>query len=283
MSTKPLVRCGRISYTNDLPVYAAFDEDAVTFPGLMQSDVPAALNHALLAGKLDCSPISSAFYAEHPDEFVLLPDICIGSRSEVRSICCISDQPLAELAATPVAVTSESVTGRTLFATICKRWFGFAPNLQNAADPFAAYARDGSPCVLIGDAAIDASFSVPAGSVHDLGRMWHQLSGDRMVYAVWAVRRAYTAAHQAEVDRVAAALRDSLAWGTQHRGRVVDRAQSTHKRPAGFYEAYYDALDYEFDVAAQLGLKRFFDEACAAGVLSQSPALSFMNEVAGHV
>ena len=279
----PAVRCGRIAYTNDLPVYAAFDDDAVVFPGSLLEDVPAALNQALLSGALDCSPISSAFYAEHPDAFVLLPDVCIGSRAEVRSICCISNRPLHELGSEPVAVTKDSVTGRALFATICKHWYGFSPTLQDAADPFDAYARAGSPCVLIGDAAIEASFSVPPGSLYDLGRIWHELSGDQMVYAVWAARRDFAAAQPAAVDEVAAALRAALDWGRQHRGRVVARAQTIHKRPAGFYEAYYRVLNYDFDAAAQLGLKNFFDIACSAGVLAQSPALHFIDEVAQGV
>ncbi len=276
-------RCGRISYTNDLPVYAGFDEDAVVFPGTMISDVPAALNQALLAGKLDCSPISSAFYAEHADAFLLLPDVCIGSRDEVRSICCISDRPLQDLANGPVAVTRESATGRTLFATICKHWFGFNPKLQDSDFPFAAYSEHRSPCLLIGDAAIEASFAAPPASVHDLGHRWHELSGDQMVYAVWAVRREYAAANRAQVDAIAAALRNSLQWGRENRHRVVERAQAAHKRPAGFYEAYFAALNYDFDLAAQMGLKNFFNIATDAGVLSQSPALFFTDELAKRV
>ena len=74
-----MIRCGRISYTNDLPVYAAFDAGAVDFPGTLVSGVPTELNAMLLAGALDVSPISSFFYAQHADALVLLPEICIGS------------------------------------------------------------------------------------------------------------------------------------------------------------------------------------------------------------
>ena len=109
------LRCGRISYTNDLPLYAAFDEGVLAFPGELIEDVPTALNQALLEGRLDCGPISSAFYAKHPAEFVLLPGVCIGSRRQVLSICCVSQQHPRELAGQRIAATKESETGRILF------------------------------------------------------------------------------------------------------------------------------------------------------------------------
>src|SRR6202049_511847 len=76
---KAMLRSGRIVYTNDLPVYTAFDEGAVHFPGALVADVPSNLNAMLLAGKLDLSPISAVAYGEHPDVFALLPELCIGS------------------------------------------------------------------------------------------------------------------------------------------------------------------------------------------------------------
>lgn len=276
------VRCGRIVYTNDLPVYAAFDVDALPFPGTMMSDVPARLNEALLGGSLDCSPISSAFYAEHADAFVLLPDICIGSRSDVLSISCISQRPVAALRDTPIAVTSESATGTALLATLCRRWLGFAPQLTVHDDPLSLYVRDGTPCLLIGDAAIEARFSVPAESIHDLGRMWHECSGEGMVYAVWAVRREFAAAHPHAVQMMLSALRESLRWGRQHHRTVIERAQSVHYRPTDFYERYYATLRFDFDEPAQRGLRAFFDAAHDCGVLGAAPDLQFVRE-AQHV
>ena len=68
-----VLRCGRINYTNDLPIYCAFDEGAIAFPGTLVADVPARLNAALLGGTLDLSPVSAYFYAAHADELALMP------------------------------------------------------------------------------------------------------------------------------------------------------------------------------------------------------------------
>src|ERR1700687_792840 len=91
------LRCGRISYTNDLPVYAAFDLGVMEFPGLLRAGVPTELNQALLDGELDVSPVSSFFYYQQQDRLSRLNDVCIGSRGEVRSIYCISERHPREL------------------------------------------------------------------------------------------------------------------------------------------------------------------------------------------
>ena len=278
-----LPRCGRISYTNDLPVYAAIDEAVLSFPGIMIADVPARLNQALLDGQLDVSPISSAFYAEHADELVLLPDICIGAHAKVHSICCISTVEPQALAARTIAVTRESVTGRVLFQLICRRHFGFDPLMVERDEPFAQHLADGTPCLLIGDKAIDAAEQVPFGSVYDVGELWHRFSGSGMVYAVWAARNQYAAAAPAQVRAAALALHDSLQWGLENIHRVITRAEAIRPRAAGFYEEYYRALRFRFDDESRAALLQFMHAAHESNLLEHVPALRFFDSVAQHV
>jgi len=278
-----VIRCGRISYTNDLPVYAAFDAGAVAFPGSLTSGVPTDLNRLLLAGTLSCGPVSSFFYAQHASEFLLLPGICIGSRREVRSIYCVSAKPPSSLAGVPIAVTRESATGRALFATICAKYYGFAPEYAESDDPFSAYAADGSPCILIGDKAIDAYLAAPRANTYDIGELWTDLSGHEMVYAVWAARRDVVTRERDAVDAARRALTLALDWGERNIGDVVRRAQTQIARPAGFYDAYYAALNFHFDLSAQTGLSAFFDAATASGLLASAPTLDFVQEVPTRV
>lgn len=275
-------RCGRICYTNDLPVYAAIDEDAVVFPGQMVEGVPSELNAALLAGDLDISPISSAFYAAHHERFVLLPGICIGAAGAVHSIVCISDTPLETLAKRTIATTRESATGRMLFRLICRR-FGFEPDLVESDDPFARYQKDGTPCLLIGDKAIDASQQAPMPSVHDLGRRWHELTGAGMVYAVWAARAEYAQRAPHDMRAIAASLSMSLGWGLDNMSKVIARAQSVLYRPAGFYEMYYRALRFKLDADARSALCGFFEAAYRHKMIPSAPGLRFFEEAPLHV
>ena len=276
MASAPL-RCGRISYTNDLPLYAAFDAGAVDFPGVLTTGVPAVLNRLMLAGELDCGPISSFFYGQHAGEFVLLPGVCIGSRREVRSIYCVSRIAPSELAGTPIAVTTESATGRALFEAICRTWFGFTPEYVESYDPLRDFRERGMPCLVIGDTAIDAYLAHPA-QVFDLGTLWHGFTGANMVYAVWAVRREAARGDAHSAAAVAKALRAALEWGLSHIDRAAAAAQAAIPRPRGFYEDYYRALNFRFDEAAQDGLQGFFEACSSCGLLERAPRLEFLNE-----
>jgi chorismate dehydratase len=275
-------RCGRISYTNDLPIYAAFDAGALTFPGSLVADVPTELNRALLDGRLDVSPISSFFYGQHTDALTLLPAVCIGAPARVLSICCISSRPLAMLRHTPMAITPQSATGKALVQTICRTWYGFDPPMIERADPFAAYTDEDMPCLVIGDAALDAAEAAPAGSIYDIGALWHELTGQAMVYAVWAVRNDYAARQPFEVGNVARILKESLDWGRAHIDDVIKTAQRVRPRAADFYSHYYRALDFDFGESAGKALAFFFRRAREAGVLANQAPLEFFYETPQH-
>ena len=264
---RPLA-CGRIIYTNDLPVYAAFDAGAIAYPGTLESDVPAGLNAKLLDGRLEMSPVSAFTYAAHPETLALLPDLCIGSRNAVWSVVCISREPLGELDGRTVAVTAESASGRNLLRVLLERRFGVSARFETVADPFDA-ALAGSPALLIGDRAIDAQLRFPAACVHDLGELWHAWTGLDMVYAVWAVRRATLSQRRDEISAALQSLLAARAWGAAHMQTVIEYAQQTHPRPRGAYEAYYNTLNFDFDAKAQAGLERYIAELHAIGAIPQ--------------
>jgi chorismate dehydratase len=263
-----MLRAGRISYTNDLPIYCAFDAGAVRFPGALVADVPASLNARLYDGRLDLSPVSAYFYAKHADRFALLPDLCIGSRDEVWSVILASPTPPAELEGARIAVTTESASGRNLLRILLERRYGVRSEFVEDDDPLSA-ALGGRPALLIGDRAIDAQLALGPQHVYDLGKLWHEWTGLDMVYAVWAVRRDVLRSHPDEVLRAMGALRDAHAWGVANPERVIAAAQATHPRGEGFYAAYFATLNFTFDERASAGLARFVEESLAIGTLER--------------
>jgi chorismate dehydratase len=267
-----MLRSGRIIYTNDLPIYAAFDAGAVRYPGALLADIPAHLNAMLLDGRLDLSPVSAFHWAKHAGELLLLPDLCIGARREVWSVLCVSREPLAELGGATIAVTRESASGRNLLRVLLERRYGIEATFVESADPFAA-AADGKPALLIGDRAIDAQQTFAPGLVHDLGIEWNDWTGLDMVFAVWAVRRDTFARHGGEVSEAMAALVESQRWSAANMDAVVALAQSAYARQAGYYAAYYDTLNYSFDARARAGLLRFVEELHALGAIGSVPSV----------
>ncbi|HEY0797844.1 MAG TPA: menaquinone biosynthesis protein [Candidatus Baltobacteraceae bacterium] len=267
-----MLRSGRSAYTNDLPIYTAFDAGAVRFPGALVTDVPAELNRMLLRGQLDMSPISAFFYAQHTEELALLPDLCIGSRSDVWSVVLVSSSPPEALDGATIAVTTESASGRNLLRILLEGRYRVNARFIETTDPLAT-ARRGDPTLLIGDRAVEARLTLPAGHIYDLGRLWHEWTKLDMVYAVWAVRRDALASNRDAVLSAMSALREAQAWGVANRDRVIAAAQAAHPRPPGFYAAYFDTLNFEFDAQARAGLDRFFTEAFGIGAIASIPSV----------
>jgi chorismate dehydratase len=261
-----LLRSGRIIYTNDLPIYTAFDEGAVRYPGALLADVPAHLNAMLLDGRLDLSPISAFAWAAHVDQLALLPELCIGARTDVWSVVCVSPKGLCELDGATISVTRESATGRNLLRVLLERRYGIRATFVESDDPYGVAANGGN-ALLIGDRAIDAQQTFTPAIVHDLGREWHAWTGLDMVFAVWAVRRDVLAHHPDKVQEALGALVAARRWGIAHPARVVAAAQATRARREGYYAAYYDTLNFSFDARARSGLARYCDELFALGAI----------------
>jgi chorismate dehydratase len=272
------LRCGRIQYTNDLPVYAAFDAGVIQYPGSLHGDVPARLNAMMFAGELDVSPMSAFAYAKDADRYVLLPDLCIGARDEVISVVLVSPEPPALLDGASIAVTTESASGRNLLRILLERRYGVKARFDEHPAPLDV-ARAGRPALLIGDAAIDAILSCDGATVYDLGRLWHDWTGEQTVFAVWAARREVYEKNAEAVRACMHALTDAYTWARGHMDRVVAQANAVRARPAGFYERYYAKLNFTFHSAAQRGLAAYCRELHAIGALKSVPP--FVPEVIG--
>jgi chorismate dehydratase len=265
-----MLNCGRIKYTNDLPVYAAFDEGVLAYPGTLHADVPSKLNEMMLDGRLDVSPISAFAYAKDFERYVLLPDLCIGARDEVISVVLVSSVPPALLDDAEIAVSSESATGRNLLRVLLERRYGVHARFVERDDAAAA-ASAGHAALLIGDAAIDAQLELPVERVYDLGALWHDWSGEQTVFAVWAARREV---YERDADAVRAcmhALTDAYTWARGNMETVIARAQAIIARPPGFYENYYAKLNFTFHSAAQRGLAAYCRELQAIGAIEAQP------------
>ena len=264
------LRCGRIVYTNDLPIYTAFDVDAIGYPGSLHADVPATLNAMLVAGELDLSPISAFAWAQHADELVLLPDLCIGARDEVVSVVLVSPTPPALLGGMPIALTRESASGRNLLRVVLERRYEVQPHYLDSDQPLAVAAA-GKPALLIGDSAIDALERFPREQVYDLGTLWHEWTGAQTVFAVWAARRDAYERNPEAVRECMHALTDSYTWSRSHMDCVIAAAQRIRPRAPGFYESYYGKLNFTFHSAAQSGLSTFCRELFAIGAIADVP------------
>jgi chorismate dehydratase len=252
------LRVGRIVALNMYPIYHhlehAHASDVVFTDGL-----PAALNAAVLDGRLDVSAMSSIEYARHADRLSLLPVASISAAGAVDSIQVFSRVPFERVRT--VAVTPHSATSVTLLRILAGPDVAFTTLTGSPRDALGEV--DG--VLLIADEALGALRDDLAPHHADLGERWRALTGLPMVFGVWAARR--EVAGTAAVERLAALLRAAQERYAADPEAVVTAAAGRFPFDADYIRGYFRRLGYGFGSAERAGLARFLDLARAAGEL----------------
>lgn len=268
-------RTGHIQYLNCLPIYYGL----VTGRGILDLDLvkgtPTELNSMLLEGALDISPVSSIEYARHTDELLLLPGPTVSCRGPVRSILLISKCPLEELDGKPVGLTDSSATSHVLLRTLLERARGIHPRYFSFGDDLTSALRHGDAALLIGDSALSCLHPGPDYQVYDLGREWQLFSGEGMVFAVWAVRRAFASTHPDLVTHAWRLFQDSIAFCRDNLPAIAADASRWEGFPADFLEEYFTSLSFDFTADLCRGLERFYVEAAGLGEIPAVPEMEF--------
>jgi chorismate dehydratase len=246
-----MIRLGRISYVNMVPVFYGLEADVEEIEG-----VPTELNRMLLDGEIDVAPIPSIEYARNADRLRLLPRLCVSSEGAIDSIQLVTRIPFGSVGS--VAVTPESATSVVLVRILL-------PHAE-----IVPLGIDADATLLIGDAALRSGFEDPTPH-YDLGRLWLERTGLPMVFAVWA-------APEPLVDGLLDlehALVASVRLARAEPERLARQASRAYGYPAGFLARYFEKLRYSFGPRERAGLYTFLEMARDAGELAHVPELRF--------
>ncbi|MBY0403247.1 MAG: menaquinone biosynthesis protein [Cyanobacteria bacterium] len=209
-------KLGVISFINTLPVYYPAQQDHL-FDDLDFELVyapPSGLNQMMLEKKLAVSPVSSAFYLRHQDQFVLLEDLSVSSPGAVESVLFLSNRPIQEVlnpqkhSQNPaiISVPDASETSVSLLAYLLWRASGESVPLEilphqhfqwyPAAHALETLHKNGAVLV-IGDEALSlVANGIPEGYFcYDLAQQWHDESNLPFVFAVWIAQKDWAEHH----------------------------------------------------------------------------------------
>src|SRR4051812_14798962 len=265
-------RVGHIQFLNCLPLYWGLMRSGALLGVELHKDTPDQLNAALVRGDLDIGPISLVEYLRHADELLLLPDLAVGSDGPVQSVNLVSTVPLAELDGRAVALGSTSRTGVLLARMLLESRYGVRPEYFRCPPDLTQMLLEADAGVLIGDTALRARFEAPQRGllVTDLGEAWRDWTGLPMVFAVWAVRRDFAAAHPGLVKDVHLAFLASRALCLDELDEVARAAARWEPFPAAVLADYFRALDFSLGERQISGLREFAARAAQRG---EAPAL----------
>ena len=268
-------RLGHIAFLNVLPLTYALAHGAAEGLEILRA-TPAQLNGRLEAKHLDVSGVSSITYARHADDLVLLPDVCIASDGDVRSVLLVSRVPAEEIGTQRVLLSDKSASSHALLKIILHRAYDAAPAYEIRAltpdDPVPAGA---TASMFIGDDALELYHHPPEGiHIYDLAREWKQLTGARMVFGVWAAARSFAAAYPEELrmvhGRIAAAFRH---WDTVKEAAIGAVLSDGRFTRAQLTEYLGRAVVWQLDAETLAGLRLFYQYAAEDGLIPLAPQI----------
>ena len=272
MSSLRRPRVGHIQFLNCLPIYWGLMRSGALLDVELFKDTPDRLNAALVAGDLDIGPISLVEYLRNADDLLLLPDLAVGSDGPVLSVNLVSTGAPGELDGRPVALGSTSRTGVLLAQMLLADFYGVHPEYFRCPPDLTQMLLEADAGVLIGDVALRALYEAPARglSVVDLGEAWRGWTGLPMVFAVWAVRRDFAAAHPGLVKDVHQAFLRSRDLCLDALDEVAEAGARWEPFDAATLASYFRTLDFSLGERQVAGLREFARRAAARG---EAPAL----------
>ncbi|MDD5772285.1 MAG: menaquinone biosynthesis protein [bacterium] len=270
-----LPRVGHIKFLNCFPIYYALVKnmdilDMEFIPGL-----PTELNRLMIEGKLDVSPISSIEYYKNRDKFLLCPHLSVSSNGSVQSILLLSKVPVKKLDGEKISLTDASATSHVLLKIILDTKYKIHPEYFTSKEDLEGMLKNSKAALLIGDKALEESQKLNGLYCYDLGEEWKSLTGKKMVYAVWCIRKEFVEKNPAQAKKLMEAFRKSYEYSVNNIQEIIERASTWEKFSEKFIGKYLRGLDFSFDKAARAGLLEFYSMANEAGLIKGKGNLEF--------
>ena len=183
----------------------------------------------------------------------LIPDVCVGSKGEVRSVVLVSKlRQLEEVRS--VALDESSRTSATLVKILFREFLRAEPSWASHSPNLPEMLEHSDAALIIGDPGM--TFPRDGLTVWDMATVWRQHTGLGFVFAMWMVRNA--AIERASAVDFASA-RDE---GVNLIEDIVEHYRSLVPLPLEELGSYLtDNIAFSIDESMRAGLQLYFELA----------------------
>jgi len=144
-------------------------------------DTPAALAELLKNNEIDLGLIPVAAIPELEHHYIV-GDYCIGTETEVATVCLFSESPLNEIK--KVYLDYQSRSSVELLKWLMQEYWGIGPELVQAKDESYRKEITGTTAgLVIGDRAFEQRKI--STFIYDLASEWRSITGLPFVFATW--------------------------------------------------------------------------------------------------
>jgi len=272
-----MVRLGKIAFANcDFPYFAIEHGKLKTDSIDIIEAHPVELARRLQAGELDISPISSIMCAKQ-DDLLILPGLSITSNDFTKSvlICSNGKMELSDFEGKTLCIPETTASSATLIKIIL--WIkGINVNIRQCpGTDIDRMLEQGDAALLIGDSAIHAIGKYQI--VADLGNVWKNLTGKKMVYALWVVRENFAKMHPDKVRYVIKTLLRSKDYAYSNIGEIASSIGKQKSIDCSFMREYLHTLNYDLDEESMDSLELYFKYAKECGIVDDVTLRFFDN------
>ena len=233
----------------------------------MVDAVPGRCAELLREAVVDVALIPIIEYQRIP-QVSLIRDVCVGSKSEVRSVVLVSKQPAIENIRS-VALDTSSRTSATLLKIIFKEFLKNEPAWRNAAPDLQQMLAENDAALIIGDPAM--TFARQGLQIWDMAALWRRYTDLGFVFAMWAVRDAATKRTKL-ID-----FEQTRDEGVSKIADIVEYYQSRIPLSRKELTTYLtENITFEVDEMMRRGMQLYFELAAKHGLIENIRPLRFV-------
>jgi predicted solute-binding protein len=294
-------RISASSYSNTAPLVWSFlygsNHGKVE---IILDNAPARSAELLAQDRVDAALVP-VIASQFIDGVKLIPDVCVGARERVRSVCLVTKgEDLIDVRS--VALDVSSRTSVVLTKIIFREFLGFEPEWRDAKPDIHAMLTESDAALLIGDPALsiadcglriadlsheeiqpqplifeenrtslyqESAIRNPQSAikVFDLAKLWKAHTSFGFVFAMWMTRR-----DSCSIDFAAA--RDE---GLEHLDEIVGNyAPDIGLDRVEMKKYLSENISYSVDDSMQKGMELYFELAGKCGLIDAVRATEFI-------
>ena len=286
------LRISIVQYLNTAPLVWGFTNGPLQGNYDLSFTVPSQCAEDLRTGQADIAIIPAIEY-QRIDDLVILPDMAIASKKQVRSLLIVSKKPIEEVKI--LALDRSSRSTQALTRILCAEKWKIAPRFFEASPDLAEMLDEADAALLIGDPALRISLGIekdsqigaegqticPAATlgitssemlyVYDVVSDWQSLTGLPAVLAVWAARR------DVATPEVTADFLASRDFGLSHIAEISYDASFELELQAQAIETYLRRnIDFSLDSENRRGLDLYYQHAARLGLIAAAKPIEWV-------
>jgi chorismate dehydratase len=285
------LRISVVQYLNTAPLVWGFTHGPLRGKYELSFTVPSQCAEALRTGAADIAIIPAIEY-QRIDNLVVLPDLAIASKQQVRSLLLVSKKPIEQ--AQRIALDRSSRSTQALTRILCAERWKIAPEFFETPPDAAAMLQEADAALVIGDPALRLAMAIeetaqrgPSGElickgasagiasagalhVYDIVEEWRKLTGLPAVLAIWAARREVAA------PEVVADFAVSGKYGVARIAEISKAASHELGLPAAALASYLSwNIDFSLSAENRRGLEHYYARCAALGLIQKAKPIAW--------